>query len=230
MQRGCIARAATGLMALLQPFAGTFTVVPLAAVFLLDPGSRLLSASIGLLLLLRPLLGLVQIDLPLYVIAISTVASTFAPLASRRLEALAGSIVYLTVTVLLGYPLAMLISSGALSSERILFLAMLGGLSGAFLNHVSRKRDFAVPFGSAMVMWFFSFDYPLPDLDRILIICIFALVLGIGAYFARAADSDAVISETIVGLLVILFGGARWFMLLLAFYLMGGAFTRYGYA
>lgn len=230
MQRGCIARAATGLMALLQPFAGTFTVVPLAAVFLLDPGSRLLSASIGLLLLLRPLLGLAQIDLPLYVIAISTVASTFAPLASRRLEALAGSIVYLTVTVLLGYPLAMLISSGALSSERILFLAMLGGLSGAFLNHVSRKRDFAVPFGSAMVMWFFSFDYPLPDLDRILIICIFALVLGIGAYFARAADSDAVISETIVGLLVILFGGARWFMLLLAFYLMGGAFTRYGYA
>jgi uncharacterized protein (TIGR00297 family) len=79
-------------------------------------------------------------------------------------------------------------------------------------------------------MWLFSFDYPLPDLHRILLICIFALVLGIGAYWAKAADSDAVLSETIVCLLVILFGGLTWFMLLMVFYLLGGGFTRYGYA
>jgi uncharacterized protein (TIGR00297 family) len=81
-----------------------------------------------------------------------------------------------------------------------------------------------------MVMWLFSFDYPLPELPRILLICIFALVLGIGAYWAKAADSDAVLSETIVCLLVILFAGLSWFILLLAFYLLGGAFTRYGYS
>jgi uncharacterized protein (TIGR00297 family) len=109
-------------------------------------------------------------------------------------------------------------------------LTILGGLSGAFLHHVSRERDFTVPFGTAMVMWLFSFDYPLPDLDRILLICIFALVLGIGAYLAKAADSDAVLSETIICLLVILFAGLSWFLLLLAFYLLGGGFTRYGYA
>jgi len=62
-------------------------------------------------------------------------------------------------------------------------------------------------------MWLFSFDYPLPEMPRILLIFIFALMLGIGAYWAKAADSDAVLSEAIVGLLVILFGGLNWFLL-----------------
>ncbi len=230
MKREDIARIAIGLMVLLLPYAGAFTVVPLAAVFFLDRGSRLLCASLAMLLIMRPALFLTDTNLPQYVIAISFVASTFAPLAFRKFDSLAGSIVYLLINVGLGYPVASLISAGSLSSERILFLVILGGLSGAFLHHVSKERDFTVPFGTAMVMWLFSFDYPLPELQRILLICIFALVLGIGAYWAKAADSDAVLSETIVCLLVILFAGISWFILLLAFYLLGGGFTRYGYS
>jgi uncharacterized protein (TIGR00297 family) len=230
MEREDIARMAIGLMVLLLPSLGAFTVLPLAVVFLLDRGSRLLSASLALLLIMRPVLSLTDTNLPQYVIAISFVASTFAPLAFRKFDSLAGSIMYLLINVALGYPIASLISGGSISSERILFLVILGGLSGAFLHHASKERDFTVPFGTAMVMWLFSFDYPLPELQRILLICIFALVLGIGAYWAKAADSDAVLSETIVCLLVILFAGLTWFLLLLAFYLLGGAFTRYGYS
>ena len=230
MRREEIARMAIGMMALLLPYAGAFTALPLAVVFLLDPGSRMLSAALAVLLIMRPALNVTHINLPLYAIAISFVASTFAPLAFKKFDALAGSIIYLMITIALGYPIAAAISQGSLSPERILFLSILGGLSGAFLHHVSKERDFTVPFGTTMVMWLFSFDYPLPDLQRILAICIFALVLGIGAYWARAADSDAVLSETIICLLVILFGGLAWFLLLLAFYLLGGAFTRYGYA
>ncbi len=230
MEREDIARMVIGLMVLLLPFAGAFTVIPLAAVFFLDRGSRLLTASLAMLLIMRPTLVLTDTNLPQYVIAISFVASTFAPLAFRKFDSLAGSIVYLLINVGLGYPVASLISGGSISSERILFLVILGGLSGAFLHHVSKERDFTVPFGTAMVMWLFSFDYPLPELQRILLICIFALVLGMGAYWAKAADSDAVLSETIVCLLVILFAGISWFILLLAFYLLGGAFTRYGYS
>jgi uncharacterized protein (TIGR00297 family) len=230
MEREDIARVAIGLMALLLPYAGAFTVLPLAAVFFLERGSRLLSASLAMLLIMKPVLAITDTNLPLYVIAISFVASTFAPLAFRKFDSLAGSIIYLLINVGLGYPVASLISEGSLSSERILFLVILGGLSGAFLHHASKERDFTVPFGTAMVMWLFSFDYPLPELQRILLICIFALALGISAYWAKAADSDAVLSETIVCLLVILFAGLSWFILLLAFYLLGGAFTRYGYA
>ncbi|HNX39814.1 MAG TPA: TIGR00297 family protein [Methanothrix sp.] len=230
MDREDMARLAMGLLVLLLPSLGAFTVLPLAAIFLLDKGSRLLSASLALLLIMRPALAVTDTNLPLYVIAISFVAATFAPLAFRRFDSLAGSIVYLLITIGLGYPAARLISGAALSPERILFLVILGGLSGAFLHHASRERDFTVPFGTAMVMWLFSFDYPLPELQRILIICIFALLIGIGAYYAKAADSDAVLSETLVCLLVILFAGVTWFLLLLAFYLLGGAFTRYGYS
>lgn len=225
-----IARMSIGLMVLLVPYLQAFIVFPLAVFFIFCPDSRLLAASLAMLLILRPILNVTDINFPLYVISISFVASTFAPLAFRRFDGLAGRIIYLVITVAIGYPLATIISAGSLSSERILFLTILGGLSGAFLHHVSKERDFVVPFGTAMVMWLFSFDYPLPELQRILLICIFALVLGIGAYWAKAADSDAVMSETIVCLLVILFGGLTWFLLLLAFYLLGGAFTRYGYA
>lgn len=230
MHRKDAARLAIGLLTLLLPYAGALTLIPLAAAALLERGVRLLAATLGLLLIARPLLSQLDVDLPLYVIAISFVASTFAQLGYRRFDSLAGSIVHLLITVALGYPLATWISAGIIPIESAMFLAVLGGLSGTFLNQASRMRDFAVPFGTAMVMWLFSFHYPFPELEVILIICLFALLLGVGAYWAKAADTAAVISETIVGFLVIIFAGLSWFMLLLVFYLMGGGFTRYGYA
>ena len=229
MQREDMVRIVIGLMVLLLPYAGVYTVIPLAAVFLLDSESRLLSGSLALLLLLKVGAGLTNLNLPLYIIAISFIASTFSGFAYRRFDTLAGSIIYLLITIALGYPLAMMTSQMVLTPERVLFLSILGGLSGAFLQHVSKESDFTVPFGTCMVMWLFSFDYPLPDLGRILAICLFALALGLMAYYAKAADSDAVLSETIVCLLVILFGGIAWFLLLLSFYLLGGGFTKYGY-
>ena len=222
MHRKDAARLAIGLLTLLLPYAGALTLIPLAAAALLERGVRLLAATLGLLLIARPLLSQLDVDLPLYVIAISFVASTFAQLGYRRFDSLAGSIVHLFITVALGYPLATWISAGTIPIESAMFLAVLGGLSGTFLNQASRMRDFAVPFGTAMVMWLFSFHYPFPELEVILIICLFALLLGVGAYWAKAADTAAVISETIVGFLVIIFAGLSWFILLLVFYLMGG--------
>jgi uncharacterized protein (TIGR00297 family) len=230
MHREGAARVAVGITAFLLPYLGVFTAIPLAGIFLLDRKTRLLSASFILLLLMRTALEATNLDLPLYVIAISFIAPTFACMASRRFEALPGSIIYLITTIALGYPSAILASHGTLISEKVLFLAVLGGLTGAFLLHVSRERDFAMPFGSCMVMWLFSFDYPLPELGRILIIALIPLALGIAAYWAKAADADAVLSATIVGMLVILFGGPAWFILILSFYILGGAFTKYGYA
>jgi uncharacterized protein (TIGR00297 family) len=230
MRQEDVARLAIGLMALLLPYAGAYTILPLAAIFFWDRDSRLLSATLGMILILRPALSITGLELPVYIVAISFIAASFAPFVSARFDTLTGSIIYLMTTVALGYPLAKIASWGLLAEEKVLFISLLGGLSGALLHHVSKERDFAVPFGSCMVMWLFSFDYPLPATGRILMICLFALVLGVGAYYAKAADSDAVLSETIICLLVILFAGAAWFALLLAFYFLGGGFTRYGYA
>lgn len=230
MNRENAARLAIGLMALLLPYAWPFTVIALAAAFFVEKSTRLLAATLGFLLIIRPVLAQMSIDLPLYVIAISFMASTFASLGYLRFSSLTGSIAHLLITVALGYPLAIWISAGTIPKESAMFLAVLGGLSGTFLNQASRMRDFAVPFGTAMVMWLFSFRYPFPELHTIILICLFALILGVGAYWAKAADASAVISETIVGFLVIIFAGLSWFLLLLIFYLMGGGFTRYGYA
>jgi uncharacterized protein (TIGR00297 family) len=229
MQRDDVMRIMAGLTAFLLPFAGILTAIPLIAIFFLNHKTRLLAASLILLILLQPALSASHLNLPPYIIAISFITPTFAYLASRKFDTLSGSIIYLMTTVLLGYPAAVMTSSG-LTSEKVLFLSVLGGLTGAFLLHVSRERDFAMPFGSCMAMWLFSFDYPLPELGRILIISLLPLLLGLAAYWAKAADADAVLSATIIGILVILFGGPTWFLLLLSFYLMGGAFTKYGYA
>jgi len=67
-----------------------------------------------------------------------------------------------------------MISSGTLIPENTLSLVVLGGLNGAFLQHASSKRDFIVHFGIRMAIWLFSFDSPLPELGRILAICLFA--------------------------------------------------------
>lgn len=229
MQREDALRLAIGALAFLLPLTGVFTTLFLAIVYIIHKPTRMLSSSLMLLLVLREVLTFTHLDLPMYVVAISFISPTVAHIVSKRFQQLSGSFIYIMATVAIGYPAAYL-SAPDLLQEKILFLTILGGLSGAFLQHVSREMDFTVPFGTCMVMWLFSFEYPLPELSRILMIYIFAVLLGVGAYWAKAADVDAVLSEVIICILVVLFAGLKWFLLLLCFYLLGGAFTRYGYA
>ena len=229
MQRDVVARIGAGLTLLLIPYAGVYTVLPLAA-FSLVKGVRILSASFIVLLLLSFGLGFTNLELPLYLVAASFVAPTFSALASDRFQNLSKSLIYLSTTMLLGYLAIRWTSPVELVPERILFLATLAGLSGAFLHTASTERDFAVPFGSCMVMWLFSFDYALPPFEYMILIYVFALALGLLAYKMKAADPEAVISEVIICLLVIFFAGVTWFSLLLSFYLLGSGFTRYKYS
>lgn len=229
MARGCV-----GMTVLLFPYAGFYSLVPLFALAIAERRVRVLSASLAFLLLLSLAMEATILKLPLYLVAVSFVAPTFGALVSERFQDLGKSLAYLATTTALGC-LAILWTmpptlGAAMEPERILFLATLGGLSGAFLHTASTYRDFAVPFGSCMVMWLFSFDYPLPDLQHMAGIYVFALALGIGAYRMKAADAEAVISEVIICLLVIFFADIFWFLLLLSFYLLGSGFTRYKYA
>ncbi len=237
-----MARICVGLAVLLFPYAGVYTALVLAALFIAERRVRILSASLAFLLLLSFGLESTSFKLPLYLVAVSFVAPTFGALASRRFQDLAKSLAYLATTTILGClailwtaspPVAAAATAAVtIEPERILFLATLGGLSGAFLHSASTRteRDFAVPFGSCMVMWLFSFDYPLPEVEHMAGIYVFALALGLAAYRMKAADAEAVLSEVIICLLVIFFAGIFWFLLLLSFYLLGSGFTRYKYA
>ena len=252
MNREGIARACVGMTVLLFPYAGIYSLLALLALFLAERKVRVLAASLGFLFLLSYVLDSTSFELPLHLVAVSFVAPTIGALASSRFQDLSKSLVYLATTTVLGYiailwmavppylsgafPLAGAASAATAAAgiepERIFFLATLGGLAGSFLDSASRRaeRDFAVPFGSCMVMWLFSFDYPLPEVEYMAGIYVFALALGIGAYRMKAADAEAVLSMVIVCLLVIFFADIFWFLLLLSFYLLGSGFTRYRYA
>ena len=239
-----------GMAVLLFPYVGVYTVIPLLpmipllAIFLAERKMRVLAASLATLLLLSYGLFLLSfglrstdIELPLYLVAVSFVAPTFGALAagaSGIFRDLGRSLVYLTTTAAVGVLAILWTGPPAIGAdpERVIFLATLGGLSGAFLHSASTRgeRDFAVPFGSCMVIWLFSFDYPLPDIQYMAGIYVFALALGIGAYRMKAADAEAVLSMVIVCLLVIFFADIVWFLILLSFYLLGSGFTRYKYA
>jgi uncharacterized protein (TIGR00297 family) len=238
-----MARIGVGLTVLLFPYVGVYAVLALFALLLLERKIRVLSASLAFLLLLSFVLESTSFKLPLYLVAVSFVGPTFGALASRRFQGLRKSLAYLATTTVLGCfailwtaspPFAAAATTAAVTiePERVFFLATLGGLSGAFLHSASTRteRDFAVPFGSCMVMWLFSFDYPLPEVEYMAGIYVFALALGIAAYKMKAADAEAVLSEVIICLLVIFFAGIFWFLLLLTFYLLGSGFTRYKYA
>lgn len=115
--------------------------------------------------------------------------------------------------------------------QLIFFISVIGATTGALLECVSTRvhDNITVPIGSAMVMWLFrSIEYTVPY-PHVLIAFGIALVLGYLAYRVKIADVSGLLGATLVGVLIIAFTSIWWFLLLLAFYLLGGGFTKYKY-
>jgi uncharacterized protein (TIGR00297 family) len=112
----------------------------------------------------------------------------------------------------------------------IFFLAVIGAITGALLESITTTEDnIIIPFGSAMTMWlFYTFSYSVDTLYLIQVL-IFAFVLGYLAYRVRIADISAMLSATLLGVVIIISSNIRWFFILLTFFLLGGLFTRYKY-
>ncbi len=114
----------------------------------------------------------------------------------------------------------------------ILFLSVIGCITGALLESITVSEDnIIIPFGSAMAMWLFyifSFSYDVNTVYLIKVL-IFAFMLGYLAYRVRIADISAMLSATLLGVVIIISSSISWFFILLAFFLLGGLFTRYKY-
>lgn len=115
----------------------------------------------------------------------------------------------------------------------IFFLAVLGAITGALLRSIiSRQENIIIPLGSAMTMWLFyafGFSYRVDTLNLIEIL-VFAFTLGYLAYKVRIADISAMLSATLLGVVIIIASNISWFFMLLTFFLLGGLFTRYKYS
>ena len=112
----------------------------------------------------------------------------------------------------------------------IIFLSVIGALTGALLESMTRNEDnIIIPFGSAMVMWlFYMFGFNV-DTVYLLKVLAFSFFLGYLSYRVRIADISAMLSATLMGVVIIISSNINWFFILLAFFMLGSMFTRYKY-
>ena len=112
----------------------------------------------------------------------------------------------------------------------IIFLSVIGALTGALLESMTRNEDnIIIPFGSAMVMWlFYMFGFNV-DTVYLLKVLAFSFFLGYLSYRVRIADISAMLSATLMGVVIIISSDINWFFILLAFFMLGSMFTRYKY-
>ncbi len=114
----------------------------------------------------------------------------------------------------------------------LIFLAVIGAITGALLESLTATEDnIVIPLGSAMVMWLFytfSFSYSVDTL-YLLQALVFSSVLGYLAFRARIADISAMLSATLLGVVIIVSSDVNWFFILLSFFFLGSLFTRYKY-
>ncbi|HJH31218.1 MAG TPA: DUF92 domain-containing protein [Methanosarcinaceae archaeon] len=117
------------------------------------------------------------------------------------------------------------------SYNMVFFVAAIGAVTGALIESIpsNTNDNLTVPLGAGMVMWLFStFGYSVPP-SQMTAALLFSLVLGYLAFKAKIADVSAVLSATLIGVLIIVFTNVLWILLLLTFFILGGASTKYKY-
>jgi len=178
------------------------------------------------------------LHLPRYIVGASIAISVFGSLASSTVEpshhikTVPGSILFLIFSIISAFLVGSWTVAFAYPTfyQFMFFLATIGAVTGALLKSIPHKTDnLTVPFGSAMAMWLFAgFGYWVSPLHVMLALAL-TLTIGYISYMANTADVTGVLSGTLLGALIIIFGGIEWFTILLAFFILGGAFTRYKY-
>lgn len=119
----------------------------------------------------------------------------------------------------------------SISYNLIFFIAVIGAVTGSLFESIPSRIDknISVPLGAGMMMWIFEeFRYWVPA-EKTLVALAFSFLLGVLAHRAKIADVSALLSAALLGVLIIVFSGLSWFLLLLAFFILGGGFTRYKY-
>ena len=115
--------------------------------------------------------------------------------------------------------------------SQLFFLSLIGAVTGALVESIPSGTDknLTMILGSSMIMWLFaSFGYYV-NFSHLSAIFIFSLFLAYLAYRFDIADVSAMLSATLLGVLIIVFTNFNWYLILISFFLLGGAFTRYGY-
>jgi len=111
-----------------------------------------------------------------------------------------------------------------------LFSVLMGVLVALLLKTVLEGREDALmveALGAAMTIALFSEISYQVAIDRLVIAASIALLFGYFSYRLKAADLSGLFAGAIIGVVLIVFTGVEWFFLMLIFFIIGSACTRY---
>ncbi|VUT23808.1 MAG: hypothetical protein MOIL_00176 [Candidatus Methanolliviera sp. GoM_oil] len=120
--------------------------------------------------------------------------------------------------------------------EFVFLLSVIGTVVGILFSTLSPPKDYGwtIPTTSCFAMWSFYalreiYSYPSPPIEYVVFALVLMVLIGYLSNKARLMDSTGVHSSILIGLLVMIFSGWKWFLVLLSFFILGGLFTRYKY-
>ncbi|MFB6104758.1 MAG: TIGR00297 family protein [Halobacteriaceae archaeon] len=110
------------------------------------------------------------------------------------------------------------------------FLAASGALVGALVRSVFLAReDPLVLFAAATLLWLFTDLAVVVSVERVAVALAVTLLFGALSYALDAASVPGMVTGVLLGLLAVVLGGYGWFVVLFAFFGIGGLSTKYGY-
>jgi len=113
-----------------------------------------------------------------------------------------------------------------------ILVPITGVIVALLLKSALKGREDAIMiecFGTAMTMYLFEDLSYSVEITSLIFALIISFAFGYSAYRMKAADKSGLFSGALMGLLIIVFADVRWFLLMLAFFILGTAFTKYKY-
>ncbi|HHI30173.1 TIGR00297 family protein [Methanosarcinales archaeon ex4572_44] len=137
---------------------------------------------------------------------------------------------YLFNATLVASIVSLVLSENQLQPENILFLSVIGSLTAALLMVIPhRGKDHTETIGTVMSIWLFASIGYAPPLEELVAAITVALLISYVAYRKDMADVSAMITATLIGMLIVIFTDLRWFLALSLFFAIGSGFTKYKY-
>jgi uncharacterized protein (TIGR00297 family) len=116
--------------------------------------------------------------------------------------------------------------------ERALLMVIIGIIAAVLLKVILLKYEDSLLLegvGIAMTMYLIDELNYKADLQIVVIAVIIAFTFGYFAFRFRTADLSGLFSAALVGIILMVFADARWFIIMLAFFIFGSVCTRYKY-
>lgn len=201
---------------------------------------RNIATTLFLLMLLKLLLNSAGYSLDFYIIAVPaaiiTLSGTLTQIELTHQEPLLTektakpTILYLLNGTIIAVLTSLALTNNTLDFNNILFLSVIASLTAALLTVIPHHhKDYTTLTGASMTLWLFADIGYTTTSTQLSAAIIIAFLLSYAAYKKNIADISAMITATLIGMLIITFTDLRWFLALIAFFAIGGGFTKYKY-